>query len=162
MKQNRTRTNEREKKQFTQIKISFVLSWINSSNTALVNLNAAFSTSPTTQSKINGTERTKKECQGEKKRRIRLQTKSDVISIKWLNIYSFRTKKSQVQQFCLPFAQNENAINLTRWSGAKRTQSSLNWRFDSKADMTRYESNTRASISESHPQTEAGKKRVRS
>lgn len=113
---------------------------------------------PPTQSKINGTERTKKECQGEKKRRIRLQTKSDVISIKWLNIYSFRTKKSQVQQFCLPFAQNENAINLTRWSGAKRTQSSLNWRFDSKADMTRYESNTRASISESHPQTEAGKK----
>lgn len=39
------RTREK-KKQFTQIKISFVLSWINSSNTALVNLNAAFSTSP--------------------------------------------------------------------------------------------------------------------
>lgn len=44
-KQN-TNERERKKKQFTQIKISFVLSWINSSNTALVNLNAAFSTSP--------------------------------------------------------------------------------------------------------------------
>lgn len=74
-KQN-TNERERKKKQFTQIKISFVLSWINSSNTALVNLNAAFSTSSTPHPIENQRNRADKErVSGRKEKKNTLTNK---------------------------------------------------------------------------------------
>lgn len=83
-----------------------------------------------------------------------VQTKSDVISIKWLNIYSFCTKTSQVQQFRrlfepLKWHAFEQDEGSTERNHVKVLATICAWK------LSRYESNSRASIKWT---TENGKK----